>query len=273
MANIFKSFKSNNYSITEFPVYYDFSYNYQSGSSQNSNDVQVLYGVQYHTSGTRYPNSQYELFNSVIQNFYSPIPYVSYGTTTNSYIPSASVYVITITQHLFGNTIVPKTFSLNFGTSSSFDDGNGNIYISSSNSSSLIGRIFYDKGIALLRPTSSLVGDGLTLNGLTFGSGSTVTVNFTSSLLLYEHSIKAEIEPNEFLQTFSNPTISGITLNATQSAFQLMVSGTLTPYVTTIGLYNDNNELLAVAKPSVPIQRTADTPQTFIIKFDVHNGD
>jgi hypothetical protein len=41
------------------------------------------------------------------------------------------------------------------------------------------------------------------------------------------------------------------------------------PYVTTIGLYNENNELLLVAKPSVPVQRTSDVTQTFIIKFDI----
>lgn len=271
MANIFKSFRSSDYSITQFPVYYDYTYTYQSGSTQNSEDVQVLYGVKYEVSGAvRVPNASYDIFNSVLQNFYSDIPYASYGTTLASYKPSSSVYVVTVSQNLFGNQIVPKTFSLKFGNSSSFDDGKGNIYISSSNSSSLIGRIFYDKGIALIKPTSSLVSGGLTLNGLSLVSGSTVTVNFSSSLLLYEHSIKAEIEPNEFLQSFANPTVPLKTIYANNSAFQLMVSSSLRPYVTTIGLYNDNNELLAVAKTSVPIQRTADMPQTFIIKFDVH---
>jgi hypothetical protein len=40
------------------------------------------------------------------------------------------------------------------------------------------------------------------------------------------------------------------------------------PYITTLGLYNSNNELLAVAKVSNPIQRTNDIAQTFVIKFD-----
>jgi len=271
MANIFKSFRNTDYSITPFPAYYDYSYTYQSGSTTNSEDVQVLFGVKYLSgSGTRIPNAQYELFDSIVQNFYSPIPYATYGITQNSYIPSASVYVVTVSQNLFGNQIVPNTFSLKFGNSSSFDDGKGNIYISSSNSSSLIGAIFYDKGIAVFKPTSSLVGGGLTLNGLSLVSESTVTISFTSSIQLYEHSIRTVIEPDEFLQSFANPTVEPNTIYSNKSAFQLMLSSSLRPYVTTIGLYNENNELLAVAKPSVPIQRTADMPQTFIIKFDVH---
>lgn len=271
MANIFKSFRDTDYSITPFPAYYDYSYTYQSGSTNNSDDVQVLFGEKYLSgSGTRVPTEKYELFDSIIQNFYSGIPYATYGLSANSYTPSASVYVVTVSQNLFGTQIIPKTFSLKFGNSASFDDGKGNIYISSSNSSSLIGAIFYDKGIAVFNPTSSLVSGGLTLNGLSLVSGSTVTINFTSSIQLYEHSIRTVIEPNEFLQSFSNPTVGPNTIYTNTSAFQLMLSSSLRPYVTTIGLYNDNNELLAVAKPSVPIQRTADMPQTFIIKFDVH---
>jgi len=48
-----------------------------------------------------------------------------------------------------------------------------------------------------------------------------------------------------------------------------MVSQSLLPYITTIGLYNSNNELIMVAKPSVPVQRTKDVTQTFIIKYDI----
>ena len=40
------------------------------------------------------------------------------------------------------------------------------------------------------------------------------------------------------------------------------------PYVTTVGLYNDNNELLAVAKLSTPIQTSRKTDTTFVVRFD-----
>jgi hypothetical protein len=40
------------------------------------------------------------------------------------------------------------------------------------------------------------------------------------------------------------------------------------PYVTAIGLYNDANELLGVAKMASPIPMSSTTDMTFLIKYD-----
>jgi hypothetical protein len=40
------------------------------------------------------------------------------------------------------------------------------------------------------------------------------------------------------------------------------------PYVTAIGLYNDENELLMVAKLGKPIVLSSDTDMTFIVRYD-----
>jgi len=40
------------------------------------------------------------------------------------------------------------------------------------------------------------------------------------------------------------------------------------PYTTTIGLYNDNNDLLMVAKLAKPIALSSDTDMTFIVRYD-----
>jgi len=42
-----------------------------------------------------------------------------------------------------------------------------------------------------------------------------------------------------------------------------------TPFVTTIGLYNDANELIAVAKTGRPIPKTKNTDMTFVVKLDL----
>jgi hypothetical protein len=42
----------------------------------------------------------------------------------------------------------------------------------------------------------------------------------------------------------------------------------LTPFITTVGLYDDNNDLLAVAKLPVPIKSEIDIPVNFIVRFD-----
>ena len=48
----------------------------------------------------------------------------------------------------------------------------------------------------------------------------------------------------------------------------LFVSGTLKPYITTIGLYNDKTELIAVGKLAQPIQKRDDVDMNFVIRWD-----
>lgn len=276
MAGVFKSVQANDYSVTQFPAYYDYSYTYQSGSTTNSPDVQIFYATKYVTSSSeirspRVSNFEYDLFDSIVQNFYSQVPYAAYGINSASYVPtSGSVYVISVTQNLFGEKIVPSTFSFQINASSSYDDGKGNLIVSQSGIESIVGRIFYDKGIVVMKPTSSLVNGGISLNGVSIPSASVARINFTSSLKLYEHSLRVTLEPTEFLRTFSNATILRPASGSSTTPFALMVSGSLLPYVTALGFYNSNKELIAVAKPSVPIQRTSDMPQTFIVKFDIY---
>lgn len=270
MASIFKTLAPTDYSITPFPTYRQHSYTYVSGSTSNSEDVNVLFARKYiESSSARYPNTQQDLYDSVIQSFYSAIPYATYGTTTGSYIPSASTYVISITQDVFGEKIVPGTFNIKLNTSQSYDDGAGNIIASSSGTGSVVGRIFYDKGIALFKPMSVIAGGGLTNAGLYIENGTSLDANFMSSVSVYENAYKVKLDPTEFLYAANNPTVTSQISGSNKTPIDLMVSGTLVPYVTTIGFYNDNNELLLVAKPSVPIQRTSDMIQTFIVKFDI----
>jgi len=48
----------------------------------------------------------------------------------------------------------------------------------------------------------------------------------------------------------------------------LFVSGTLKPYITTIGLYNDKHQMLATAKLSTAIQKNDDVDMNFIVRWD-----
>ena len=43
----------------------------------------------------------------------------------------------------------------------------------------------------------------------------------------------------------------------------------LAPFITTIGLYNESNEMLAVAKLPKPIKNLPDYPVNFIVRIDV----
>lgn len=269
MANIFKTLAPTDYSITPFPAYYKYSYVYTSGSVDNSEDIQISYAEKYpNRYETRVPNIKYELFDSVMQSFYSEIPYSAYGIMSqSSYVPDSAVWVVGIVQNVFGEKVLPGSFSVTLATSKSYDDGKGNLILSSSGVGSIIGHIFYDKGIALFKPRSSLTGS-LTTNGLCIVSGTTLNIAFSSSVTLYENSYKVKLSPSEFLGT-TNPSAKSIITGSINTGIELMVSRSLLPYITTIGFYNDDNQLLLVAKPSVPIQRTSDVTQTFIVRYDI----
>jgi hypothetical protein len=268
MATIFKSLAPSDYTITPFPAYYEYSYVYTSGSSGNSSDVNVLYGRKYplQSIAARTPSAEYELYDSIVQSFYSSSAYASYGLKTTSYVPSQSLYVVSITQHVYGNTVVPGTFKLIVDSTSSIDDGKGNIIVSSSGTGSNIGVIFYDKGIAVINPLEAVTAT-LNTNGMYIAENDSVTIEFTSTVMIYEHSIRLKIAPKEFTYSWNNPTV-GTPVSGSERPIDYMYRKEQLPYQTTLGLYNDNNELLAVAKLSNPIQRTVDMPQTFIVRFD-----
>ena len=41
------------------------------------------------------------------------------------------------------------------------------------------------------------------------------------------------------------------------------------PYATTVGLYNDSNQLIGVGKLGQPIPKSRFTDMTFVVKFDI----
>jgi hypothetical protein len=92
-------------------------------------------------------------------------------------------------------------------------------------------------------------------------------LSYNPSLLKYGGQYITPISGSNTIMTGSNNSFiltgsfdSTVKDFATGSAFQ--------PYITTIGLYNDNNELLMVAKLAKPIALSSDTDMTFIVKYD-----
>jgi hypothetical protein len=96
-------------------------------------------------------------------------------------------------------------------------------------------------------------------------------LSFKNEHTVYENEVRCVIQNTEFNLSY-NPTLvnnyqSGSLKNfATGST---LPSGSFfTPYATTIGLYNNNNELLAVAKFGKPILMSPYTDMTFVVKYD-----
>ena len=82
---------------------------------------------------------------------------------------------------------------------------------------------------------------------------------------IYTYNVHCTVRESELNHTFNPSAISGsennVKANLTGSKFK--------PYVTSVGLYNEANELIAVAKMNRPIPKSQNVDMTFVIKLDI----
>lgn len=201
----------------------------------------------------------YPLFNSVKNWFFEADIYDFY--------PNTSMFVWNIGSLYFGERIERGSFRIDINGDSDYiqDDRNGNLKLNGSGAT--IGRVFYESGLACVQRDSGAGTNSISASGMAIQNGGVVTTTFNSTLTIYEHTVVCRIEPSEYNYTL-NPTAFQIISGSTQTYNNYISSGSANPYITSIGLYNAQNELLATAKLSGPLTRTKYTDQTFIIKFD-----
>jgi len=165
-----------------------------------------------------------------------------------------------------------------------------------------VGLVFYQAGIAVL--TSSFFSSGSALGGLPghgsvpvpstnvveFGPGDVITntgsielaqvnhtitqlangfrrrledVDFNNTIELNSSIYFCRVNHNEFNYS-ANPTyVSGSKIRVKNNVSDLPVS-----YITTVGLYSPDNELMAVAKLSEPIRKDPNTELTLRVRLD-----
>jgi hypothetical protein len=173
--------------------------------------------------------------------------------------------VISVPEKLFGENIVPYTFEVTYTPPSSVqlnitDDGNGNLI----SKGDVVGQIFYSHGIAVFT-TGSMAALGSDMSS-SLSNLDNLSVNFSSSLRIYESQYKCTINENEF-QFSLNPTLLSGSLDDVY--YDFVTGSFFTPYITTVGLYNESNELLIVGKLSNPIPISQYTDTTIIVNLDI----
>ena len=79
----------------------------------------------------------------------------------------------------------------------------------------------------------------------------------------------------KYIKNSSNPFVSSLNSSKLGSFDDYLVSSSvdptgsyIAPYITTIGLYDNNNDMVAVAKLPQPIKSLPDYPVNFIVRFD-----
>jgi hypothetical protein len=114
-------------------------------------------------------------------------------------------------------------------------------------------------------------------------------LTITAETTIYQNEVKCRVSENDFNYS-QNPTmfsnIRYITGSAALPIFApygqvnrlgVIVDGAIAdnvtgssyhPYATTVGLYNESNDLLVVGKLATPYPIPANTDMTFIIKWD-----
>ena len=88
-------------------------------------------------------------------------------------------------------------------------------------------------------------------------------ITFKNNHIIYEKEVRCLIRENEFNYS-TNPTITTGSFGDIKSSF----IDNFTPYITTVGLYNDRNELLAVAKLSKPLKKDFTKEALLRVKLD-----
>jgi len=200
--------------------------------------------------------------------------------STDERILEDNIAVFSIPQRYYGEGIKVGTVVLEdeqLGRTYT-DDGYSNLIDSGSN---IKGNIFYDRGLIVVAKD---IVSGSVL--------SQFTLNFRSTKTIYENEIFLSVLENEF-NVSQNPTAVDFADDGSMGKIKLhnirstinplkvggfadyLYSGSvdptgsyLAPYITTIGLYDDDLNMVAVAKLPQPIKSLPDYPINFIVRFD-----
>jgi len=291
MPTVFKVLGRDDVQIRPFAVHKTHVITFTSGSgSVPAGEMNIATGIASSSLNDFDPNKsaqndngtyQIPLYSTVKNTFYTSGSAVvvtgseawmnwSAGGDFNRKFPlSSSVHVVNIPQNIYGEGVRRGTFQLSApsaGTGTLVDDGKGRLYVSQSASGSdkIVGNMFYKLGVAVVNRLESAgaTGELIQDNGLYIDNGDAVQATFDSTQTLYEYSITATAEPSEFNYTLNTTAHNTASVNA-------MASGTLSPYITTVGLYDNKYRLVAVAKLPRPIKRLSRSAQSFVIRFDL----
>lgn len=92
-------------------------------------------------------------------------------------------------------------------------------------------------------------------------------LSFKNQHTVYENYITAHVKENEFNLSY-NPSLRITGSNAYSQIKNFATGSDFAPYASTIGFYNDDNELLMVAKFGQPVPMSLETDMTFLVRYD-----
>jgi len=242
---IFKSIEQDNHNISSYLLKKDWVF---------TDNTFAAAGIQIDDISS----SDY-LYKTIDHLYYATKPY-SLSTDADIELSiTDNVVSLGIPQIVYGEKIEPDTFELTYDDMVVTDDGHGNLNgVEGAFDSIHVGNIFYENGNIIIIDTGSFY-SGFDSSSVAFELG------FKGNHTIYEHEVQCLINKNEFNNTLNASAYSG----SYGISDIYNYPGSWTPYITTIGLYDESNNLLATGKLAKPIKNISDMDLTFIVKFDV----
>lgn len=171
------------------------------------------------------------------------------------------------------------------------DDQEGGLYVLEEGNRRYIGDIIYTHGrIVITDPIySALLNQGWNPGEVRDVISEVMTrsnfkLSWESSLPIFTYNYNCKLREFEYNYTL-NPTVQENQYqqnynsdNTPNTSCKEIVQGVIkpqflieefTPYITTVGLYNDTNELIAVGKLSLPVPKSQQTEMTITVKLDI----
>ena len=183
--------------------------------------------------------------------------------------------LVFIPQNEFGDKIKKGSFVLRDSSTDTsiniIDDLNGNLYAPDatfsqsvsalSSSDNYVGNIFYDIGAFSITETASFDGTN-DYKDVTSGNYS-VSYKGTRDLTTYDWT--CELSPNEMNFT---ENITVFKPNGAGNLKNNLTSSLFPTFITEVGLYDDNKNLMGYAKLSKPIPKSTSIPMRFFVRMD-----
>jgi hypothetical protein len=95
----------------------------------------------------------------------------------------------------------------------------------------------------------------------------TFTVAFKNDYTIHENELRCMVKDSDYNLSYNPTLVNG---NYSSGSLKDFATGSsFYTYATQIGLYDDDNNLLAVAKLGKPIMMSPDTDMTFVVKYDI----
>jgi hypothetical protein len=245
-------------------------------------------GITVRGNHTRIGSNSFTTGSALVTKIFEPFKNFGPNSLKTYKLLGDRAVVISAPQERFGDRIKPGTvhveqiitdpdvtasISTASGSFTLYDDKNGNLY-DNENSASFsankarytVGNVFYEHGNIVITNTGSAHTTGSQYQY--FGTGSsTYTVKFKATQRIYELEAYCTAKAGEFNMPM-NPSARVSRSLQTSDPLGFVSSSDFSSYVTTVGLYDNNLNLVAVGKTAQPIRNESDLALTFVVRLD-----